>query len=94
MSEFMSTDEHPMGVCPDTCLNLYDKPHLEAVVEWIGDMPLMHGEREDWVDGVDYCLCGHPVYGTCPERESGSVMSMVLGDPYGGKLDDPEPADE
>lgn len=84
--------DNPMGQCPDTCMSLNEDPHLPAVVEWIGDMPLMHGERDVPFSHPqsDYCLCGHPSYSLCPERVTGSVMSMVLGDPYGGKLDDPE----
>lgn len=92
MSEFQPTNEHPMGQCPDTCLNWDDKPHLEPTVDWIGDCPISHGERDVPYKHpeADYCLCGHPNYAHCPGWPEGGVMNYVLGDPYGGTLDDPQ----
>ena len=83
----MSKD-NGLGTCPDTCLSLDDNPHLPPIVDWIGDTPIMHGERDVPYGHPEqgYCLCGHPWYALCPERETGSVMSMVLGEEYFGRL--------
>jgi len=82
------SDHDGLGNCPDTCINLDDKPHLEPIVDWIGGMPLMHGERDAPYGDPEqeYCLCGHPGYMLCPEWHTGGIMSYVLGDPYGGRL--------
>ena len=74
--------------CDDHCWHPDDKPHLEPEVEWVGDMPLMHGER-DVPSGdpqSEYCLCGRPNYLTCPEWITGGIATMVVDDPYGGRL--------
>lgn len=69
--------------CGDDCV-YPDEPHLAPIIYWIGDFPLLHGERhdEDW-DHPEHCLCGHPNYMTCSGE---GLMTMVVGDPYGGRL--------
>ena len=34
----------------------------EPIVDWIGDIPIYHGERAD----SSMCLCGHEEYFACP----------------------------
>lgn len=60
--------------------------HLEPEPDWIGDTPIMHGERDEdprppadrklWMTAP--CLCGHPNYLTCPEVWGGSVMGLEI----------------
>jgi len=64
----------------------------EPVVYWVGNVPLMHGERgDDFGDelgspGSQACLCGHPDYLCCPEFGSGGVSTLVIGEEWGGRL--------
>jgi len=55
---------------------VHNRVHLGSVVEWIGNTPISHGER----DGSDEqpngpyehpCLCGHPDFMTCPSEIAG-----------------------
>jgi len=71
----------PCG-CP-----LHAADHLEPEPDWIGNVPIIHGERDDdprpaaerqrWPSPP--CLCGHPCYLTCPEAWGGSVADLVIG---------------
>ena len=71
-------------LCEPGCL-YPDRAHLSPITYWIEDFPLAHGERYDEdVDHPDHCLCGHPDYLTCAGE---GLMTMVVGDPYGGRLD-------
>jgi hypothetical protein len=36
---------------------------LPRIIDWIGDVPIFHGERDD----SQACLCGEPNYLACPE---------------------------
>lgn len=60
----------------------------EPIVDWIGDIPVMHGERDVPHGHPDYgrCLCGHEFYLACPEWASGGIGSLVIGEPYGGRI--------
>ena len=35
---------------------------MEPIIEWIGNIPIRHGERAD----SEMCLCGHDPYYSCP----------------------------
>lgn len=60
-----------------------DRTHLPPVVDWIGNTPIAHGERDGSPEqpwgpygtggpGNDPpCLCGHPDYGMCPNNIAG-----------------------
>lgn len=64
-----------------------DGGRLPPIVYWIGNVPLLHGERADEdEDNPQYCLCGYPNYMMCPEAETGGIMSFVVGDEWGGRL--------
>jgi hypothetical protein len=65
--------------------------HREPEPDWIGDMPIIHGESEIPVPGTGgwnglytespdhYCLCGHPNYLTCWEYATGGgIQSMTI----------------
>lgn len=61
--------------------------HRDPEPDWIGDWPVMHGESDHQVpdsrhfNGVymenseAYCLCGHPVYCSCPGWYGGGGLS-------------------
>lgn len=76
----MTTATRPCG-CPA------DSPdHLDPEPDWIGDTPIMHGERDS--DPVRRslcddppCLCGHPNFLHCPSRWGGD--GAWGGDVYG-----------
>jgi hypothetical protein len=76
------TTERPCG-CP------LDAPdHLDPEPDWIGDTPIMHGERDEpstsfW--GAP-CLCGHPNYLTCCEVWGGSMAGMTVARADAGEL--------
>lgn len=60
-----------------------DLPHRDPEPDWIGDYPVMHGESEYSVPGMEwndmYCLCGHPNYLMCPAWWNGEgVMGMTI----------------
>ena len=72
------TSFRPCG-CP------LDAPdHLEPEPDWIGDTPIIHGERDEdprpFAERVlwNACLCGHPEWGTCPETWGGSVADLQI----------------
>lgn len=62
--------------------------HLAPDLDWIGDSPIVHGERDEPTPAGALsapCLCGHPEYLTCPETWGGGVNDLTLtGTPYGG----------
>lgn len=67
-----ATAARPCG-CP-----VDEQDHLEPEPDWIGDTPIMHGEREgSWWATLDQelfggpCLCGHPTYTLCPGDRGG-----------------------
>lgn len=54
---------------------------LEPIVDWIGDFPVSHGERDDLDPAHPLrCLCGHPgEYITCPEAfGEGSILGATI----------------
>jgi hypothetical protein len=66
-----------------------DEPHRPPEPDWIGDWPVTHGESEHEVpdschfnatEGPEaYCLCGHPVYYSCPAAwGEGSISGMEI----------------
>lgn len=84
-----TTIEWPCGGdCPTPAL-----AHREPEPDWIGDMPIMHGESDYEVPGSgfipegygirlaieQYCLCGHPNYLSCPGWfNGGGIGGMVI----------------
>jgi hypothetical protein len=68
--------------------------HFEPEPDWIGDSPIMHGERDEdprprserqlWMSAP--CLCGHPDYMVCPEAWGSSVMGLEIRADDGGEL--------
>ena len=64
--------------------------HVDPEPDWIGNVPIIHGESERPVPGTShllygfpsmpdaYRLCGHPNYLTCPETWGGSVMDLEI----------------
>lgn len=67
-----------------------DEVHAEPEIDWVGDMPLAHGESERAVPGSGfdygsfrggpdmYCLCGHPNYMTCPRWMTEGLTSWEV----------------
>lgn len=53
---------------------------LEPIVDWIGDWPIMHGERSHELDPVnpEACLCGFEYYLWCPEATTGGIASLTV----------------
>ena len=60
------------GDCPTPEL-----AHREPEPDWIGNVPVMHGESDYPVIGTRkmFCLCGHPDYMMCPEQWAGNGLS-------------------
>lgn len=50
---------------------------FEPTVDWIGDYPVRHGERDVDYGDADYgaCLCGIRDYTLCPEP--GGILDML-----------------
>jgi hypothetical protein len=71
-------------LCGPDC-RVADELHIEPEVDWIGDMPIMHGES-DRPSPIGhgshrpdpYCLCGHPDYMTCPGWLDGGIAGMEI----------------
>mgnify|MGYP001104035584 CR=1 FL=1 len=84
----------PLRLCGDDCPTP-DLPHIDPEPDWIGNVPIMHGESEHIVPlthdqarsrplfgGDPYCLCGHPNYLLCPEAfGDGSILGMTIAPP-------------
>jgi hypothetical protein len=53
---------------------------LPPIVDWIGDCPIMHGERAELdPQHREACLCGeYDYYLMCPESLSGGLGSITL----------------
>lgn len=52
---------------------------LEPIVDWIGDFPLMHGERAEMdTEHPQACLCGFEDYLLCPEFITGGIASCTI----------------
>ena len=52
---------------------------LEPIVYWIGNTPLLHGERaEEDPQHPEACLCGHPDYLMCPEWAEHGIASWTI----------------
>jgi hypothetical protein len=78
-----------LQLCGPGC-TVPDLPHREPEPDWIGDHPVMHGESETPVPGTGgwngvytelpdaYCLCGHPIYFTCPHWLDGGIFGMTI----------------
>lgn len=55
---------------------------FEPTVDWIGDCPVSHGERDVDYGAADYgaCLCGVRDYAVCPARSGeGTIWDLVIG---------------
>lgn len=64
--------------------------HRDPAPDWIGETPVMHGESDIAVPGTGgwnglymespdmYCLCGHPVYYTCPRWTTDGILSWEI----------------
>lgn len=61
--------------------------HLEPIVDWVGDAPLLHGERGELdPEHPSACLCGGAAqYMECPQYlETGGIGRFMIGlDPDG-----------
>lgn len=44
------------------------------IVDWIGDVPIYHGERDD----SEMCLCGHEWYMACPSWPAGGILGLTI----------------
>lgn len=65
-------------------------PHREPEPDWIGNMPVEHGESDHpvpdtggwnglYTESPDmFCLCGHPNYMTCPMWPRGDVGGWTI----------------
>ena len=71
--EYYSPDGHWIE-CED------ERVHLTSIVEWIGNTPIAHGERETEKGPYEYpCLCGHPDYLLCPAVLCGQdILNLTI----------------
>lgn len=52
---------------------------LEPLVYWIGNTPLLHGERaEEDLANPEACLCGYPDYMMCPKWSESGISSWEI----------------
>jgi hypothetical protein len=59
---------------------LADVCALPPIVDWIGDWPVIHGERDHLdPDHPEACLCGFHYYLWCPEFFTGGIATLSIG---------------
>jgi hypothetical protein len=53
---------------------------LEPMTVWIGDWPIIHGERGYDLDAEnpEACLCGFDYYLYCPEHLTGGIAGLTI----------------
>ena len=64
-------------------------PGLVPIVEWIGNWPISHGERDvnDGDPRLDApCLCGYQPYLLCPDFDFG-VMGLTIAPTEDGGIE-------
>ncbi len=61
---------------PEAAQRLQDEGdhHAEPIVDWIGDISIHHGERDD---DSGMCLCGHESYQFCPYWPEGGIAGVT-----------------
>ncbi|MCW2767575.1 MAG: hypothetical protein JWO11_3534 [Nocardioides sp.] len=76
-------------LCGPDCLTP-DMAHRNPEPDWIGDYPVMHGESDHevpdsrhfnglYTEGPEaYCLCGHPMYQSCPGWYGGGGIGEMI----------------